>query len=1757
MGESNRLVKTELEEAGLETDGMAETTSQLQTKLKALTDGKVDIMVDSNSFKSTTQILREMAAEWENLTDVEQAAALELLGGKRQANILAAILNNFDIVEETIETSANSAGSALAENEKYLDSIQGRINLFNNAIQTMWSHTLDDDFIKGFVDFGTVLVKLIDQVGLLQSALLALVAVKSIKNKMTSNELLGTFFGETILAAKAATSGKGFKDGMQSKTDPDTSGVDAETEAIKRNTAEKQKNAEVTAAASGAETKDTIDRTENANATKAETSAKQENTGAKLDNANATQANGVAEDKDTQDTLENIGATNADTNATNANTLANIENANSSQAAAQGEQADTTATNANTAATATDTATTKTNTATNVASAVGGAVGAVGTASVVTKTAKAMGGLSSAIGLVATAGKGLLKVVGAFLKSNWIILVITLLPSLIKWLTNLKSAEDKLAEQTAELKEEWDSLYSTISGLAKEFSSLKKSADELIPKYAELAQGINAFGKNVSLTDEQYEEFLSANNQLLELFPDLNTFLDENGNRIINLSGNVDVLTESLNKLVEAKRLEKAEEIADTMPDVMKNIRDTSKLYEKEKKNLEKNLEWAKQDISSVQQGYETSGIAIRQGLFASYDDDEMHEIISKYRDQFGNTDWKAFVNSEELQIALDETEQSINGYSNRIQSTWARLNQVMSQWMLTNEDYNRMDSDVQNIAQKLVSGFDFSTIDYGWWHFNDDKQAQDYVEDNLIAPLKNARPEVQALIASLFDFKEEFDAGAVGAAGYLDVIDQVTTELKKAGLNDNTIQAIKVSLDLEDVERKVETLEKYGLTHDQINSFKGKELEYAYKIVQSADSEMSFEELSKKVTAMRYAGAAMINPFDFSDMTSGLDKAVEGLDSAISAMNKLKEGTALTKAELAQLALEYPKLLESANMFTDGSIQGQKDMLNTILDMKEQEYDAEIDVKIKELEATRQVLQDQLTLEEDKANLIQEIKAWQADGSLQKEQELVNKIKELNDLQGRNYVSMQEGTLTVNEEALNDKLKQEQDFGQQSATNIWTPFAKTISTSFEKGATGGLKALNNLGVSILSWADKIAKNILTPLANGIKGIFEGKGFSGFKGVWEGIKTTVTGDSDLKVTFDGSGAKIGSQSLSEWTSSQESASAERIKAIQNMDSKILNAINNLQGLKGLDIEEIYDKNAGKDKDKDKDKEAEQTTAYERFQRLYERKLANLEAQQTHIENQIKEAEAKEEGVSASYYEAMIAKEEEVLALHTAQRDVLQSLLGAQKSNIDASQARMNALSSQKTVTEEEAEELEKLKAQVDEYDKIADSLWEVEHAIQESTIKMIEFRKEIAKLYDTASSGISDAYDNKGQLFDDRKSFIENEISIRETKGELIPTSVYDELIEQEKQKRANAEAELNAQADLYWQGINAGHFEADSEQAIAFLEKIRQKKLEMQESDQATAEYIEQQKDAYIVYIDKMMEAYDRRNDFFQSQFDYAQSYIDRLGVLNINVPDEAYEKMAEIQGIANNNLKDQMAFLNSELNALGEQGIDQNDPRYIEKFDEVVAIEQEWYEGETKLLELQQQIIDNHIDRFNQVVDRINHATGQLENVSNLISDKDVANEDGSWTAEGITQAGMAYHQMQINEETVKKYSKEMEYLNEQYEKGKISEKEYTEQMQELTDGQWDAINAYKSAEDAIISLNEARIDMIEQGLNEEMEAYQELIDLKKEELDAERDLYDFKKNTQKQTKEIGQLQRRIASMSGSTDAATVAERTKLEKD
>ena len=146
-----RAAKTEAEEAGEETDGMAESVSKLRGEILALTGNKVDIYDQNGDFKSTIQIMRELSAVWSELSDVSQANLLEKLGGKRNASVVASLLQNFDEVEKALRTAQSAEGSALKENETYLDSIQGRLDKLKATGQQVAGTLLQDRGLKNIL----------------------------------------------------------------------------------------------------------------------------------------------------------------------------------------------------------------------------------------------------------------------------------------------------------------------------------------------------------------------------------------------------------------------------------------------------------------------------------------------------------------------------------------------------------------------------------------------------------------------------------------------------------------------------------------------------------------------------------------------------------------------------------------------------------------------------------------------------------------------------------------------------------------------------------------------------------------------------------------------------------------------------------------------------------------------------------------------------------------------------------------------------------------------------------------------------------------------------------------------------------------------------------------------------------------------------------------------------------------------------------------------------------------------------------------------------------------------------------------------------------------------------------------------------------------------------------------------------------------------------------------------------------------------
>ena len=179
-----RGAKAELEDMGEDTDGLCESSSKLREQLQALTG--VDIMLNDNTFKSTTQIVKELGATWDKLSDSSQAAALELVAGKTRANNVAALLKNYKQIDNVLGSLEDAEGSALKENEAIVDSINGRIKTLSATAEEFWQKFINTDFVKNVVSLASdllgLLTKIVDKFGTIPTLATAIFAALSFKN---------------------------------------------------------------------------------------------------------------------------------------------------------------------------------------------------------------------------------------------------------------------------------------------------------------------------------------------------------------------------------------------------------------------------------------------------------------------------------------------------------------------------------------------------------------------------------------------------------------------------------------------------------------------------------------------------------------------------------------------------------------------------------------------------------------------------------------------------------------------------------------------------------------------------------------------------------------------------------------------------------------------------------------------------------------------------------------------------------------------------------------------------------------------------------------------------------------------------------------------------------------------------------------------------------------------------------------------------------------------------------------------------------------------------------------------------------------------------------------------------------------------------------------------------------------------------------------------------------------------------------------
>lgn len=188
-----RGMKGELESLGEEINEEYDSISKVQTQILNLTSGidgfaPIDIFDDNGEFRNYFEIMKEISEIFDKMSSQNQAKLTEILFGKLRANQGSALIKSFQSgqIEKALETSLGSDGSAIREQEKWLESIDAKTAQFKATWEDLSITLLDNSFLKGIIDDGSGVLKLLDNLAekgrLLPAIFITATAALSLKN---------------------------------------------------------------------------------------------------------------------------------------------------------------------------------------------------------------------------------------------------------------------------------------------------------------------------------------------------------------------------------------------------------------------------------------------------------------------------------------------------------------------------------------------------------------------------------------------------------------------------------------------------------------------------------------------------------------------------------------------------------------------------------------------------------------------------------------------------------------------------------------------------------------------------------------------------------------------------------------------------------------------------------------------------------------------------------------------------------------------------------------------------------------------------------------------------------------------------------------------------------------------------------------------------------------------------------------------------------------------------------------------------------------------------------------------------------------------------------------------------------------------------------------------------------------------------------------------------------------------------------------
>lgn len=379
-------------------------------------------------------------------------------------------------------------------------------------------------------------------------------------------------------------------------------------------------------------------------------------------------------------------------------------------------------------------------------------------------------------GLKSMASAGLSMIGNAFISAGVGMLVQGAFSLLGKGIDAFVHKNENLIAKGQEAKE-------SIQSQTKAYEDQKASLGELTSKYTELSKGVKISGnsiKNISLTDDEYKDFLDTSNQIAAAAPSLTRSWDSQGNAILNAGTNAEDLNTQVNDYLKLQRNL-------TYYDTKKNISDQYKGYEtalgenKGKQDEYKNAyDAAKYKVDSVQKfsdmlkkhtkgedtitytldqtAYDalgnTFGKAIK-GYKQSADGQKITLEFDGKQLDFLNNEAASVLNSDnsELQEAhtnLVNTQESIDASKREMVSSIKSMASTIDSF----DSWDDQDkaSEFQSQLNSMLSSSDGTRLLDNFKQSGKDMDT--WLRNNVVNPMATATPDQQKLWSQLFEME-------------------------------------------------------------------------------------------------------------------------------------------------------------------------------------------------------------------------------------------------------------------------------------------------------------------------------------------------------------------------------------------------------------------------------------------------------------------------------------------------------------------------------------------------------------------------------------------------------------------------------------------------------------------------------------------------------------------------------------------------------------------------------------------------------------------------------------------------------------------------------------------------------------------------------------------------------------------------------------------------------------------------------------------